>query len=257
MKPAGSTRRTSAARSSPPQRRIVAGAPPSTRTASAEKEIHHHFQTGQVWVFGPAGELLRAFGRLGSGPGDLGQEAVGLFVDRDGTILVVDMGNQRLVRFIPDGEPLPLIRLDLTGSIPMLLQNVGFEEQWPALVGLLPGPEGTLWVQRLDPEPAMDPAAIQDLQSFRAGTSDADVPLPFPHLASENHRIAGPPDPHQKPVGLDGAVLDALQHHCLPPVPAGPDPSVLGAPEVGRGIQQQDCFGRGVPGPQELDERGR
>lgn len=276
-------------------------------------------QAARVRVFSPDGQLLHAFGRAGSGPGELSQGAMGLFLDGGSTILVADLGNQRLARFTLEGEALPAARLDLTDGIPMawnrtpggevlkqvrrmdlpgmamgangepmdfilrlgddgavrdtlavfpagetftmsgpggmpqirlfapervwttlegprvvtglnseyslwlhtasgeaatiirreftrrpvtdreieafldamrsawdearvpaaavdqLLTNVEFEEHWPALAALLPGPEGTLWVQRVDPETALDPEALTDLQSFQPGSPAWDV----------------------------------------------------------------------------------
>ena len=54
-------------------------------------------------------------------------------------------------------------------------QVVEFEETWPALAALLAGPEGTLWVQRVDPETAIDPAAFEDLQNLQVGSPAWDV----------------------------------------------------------------------------------
>lgn len=54
-------------------------------------------------------------------------------------------------------------------------QVVEFEDTWPALAALLAGPEGTLWVQRVDPETAIDPAAFEDLQNLQVGSPAWDV----------------------------------------------------------------------------------
>jgi hypothetical protein len=275
-------------------------------------------QAGRVRVFDPEGELITAFGRIGGGPGELSQAAVGLFVDPARTVLVPDMMNQRVARFSAEGEPLPSATLSLEAGIPMawsrspeghLLQqvrrmdlpgaapsgarptdfilvlgedgavrdtlasfpagetftmggpggaprirffspervwapldglrvvmglnseyslsiregsgevstiirrdfirrpvteretraflqalfsawedagvppaaaaqmrdNVEFEDHWPALAALLPGPEGTVWVQRVDPETALDPDDFTDLQSLQPGSPAWDV----------------------------------------------------------------------------------
>jgi len=54
-------------------------------------------------------------------------------------------------------------------------QVVQFQESWPALAALLAGPEGTLWVQRVDPETAIDPSAFEDLQNLQVGSPSWDV----------------------------------------------------------------------------------
>jgi len=54
-------------------------------------------------------------------------------------------------------------------------QVVEFEDTWPALAALLAGPEGTLWVQRVDPDDAIDPAAFEDLQNLQVGSPAWDV----------------------------------------------------------------------------------
>ena len=54
-------------------------------------------------------------------------------------------------------------------------QTVQFEDTWPALAALLAGPEGTLWVQRVDPDNALDPAAFEDIQNLQVGSPAWDV----------------------------------------------------------------------------------
>lgn len=54
-------------------------------------------------------------------------------------------------------------------------QAVQFEANWPALAALFPGPDGSLWVQRVDPEGSLDPSAFQDLQNFQFGSPSWDV----------------------------------------------------------------------------------
>lgn len=56
-----------------------------------------------------------------------------------------------------------------------LEQAVQFEPNWPALAALIPGPEGTLWVQRVDPDGELDPSAFEDLQNFQFGSRGWDV----------------------------------------------------------------------------------
>jgi hypothetical protein len=54
-------------------------------------------------------------------------------------------------------------------------EAVQFEDSWPALAALLAGPEGTLWVQRVDPDNALDPAAFEDIQNLQFGSPAWDV----------------------------------------------------------------------------------
>lgn len=61
----------------------------------------------RVVVFDAAGEFVRSLGREGGGPGELGI-AAGLLVEPDGTVGVVDFSKRGVVRFDPNGEPLPL-----------------------------------------------------------------------------------------------------------------------------------------------------
>lgn len=275
-------------------------------------------QAARVRVFDPGGELLHAFGGSGSGPGELSNTAMGIFVTDGGEVLVPDMANARVSRFTPEGEVLSAVRLELEHGFPMawsrtpdgslvhqarrmdlaggggapadavdalvrldpadqstdtlavipagttfsgggtggapqirvfapepvwtvmdgsrivtglnseyslhvrdtsgdvttiirrdftrrpvtpgqqdafrdglasawedaglppqaigqLIENVQFAEQWPALAALLSGPDGTLWVQRVEAEVEIDPAALSDLQAFQPGSSDWDI----------------------------------------------------------------------------------
>jgi hypothetical protein len=275
-------------------------------------------QAARVRIFDNEGELVHAFGRPGSGPGELSNTTMGVFVTDGGEILVPDMANGRLSRFTAEGEALSAVPLDLAHGFPMawsrtsdgglvhqvrrmdlaggggtpadamdaivrldldgeaadtlavipagltfssggaggapqirifapepvwtvldgprvvtglnseyslhvrdtsgevasifrrdftrrpvtpahqnafrdglgsawedaglppqaigqLLENVEFAEEWPALAALLPGPDGTLWVQRVEREVEIDPEALADLQAFQPGSSNWDV----------------------------------------------------------------------------------
>lgn len=274
-------------------------------------------QAGRIRVFGPEGELVRAFGRVGGGPGEISQAVMGLFVDAASNLVVPDAMNQRLTRFSTDGEPLGSTPISLEAGIPMawsrspeghvlqqvrkmdmpgmaptgarptdhilvlaadgvvgdtlasfpsgetftmgaggmprirlfapervwapleglsvvsglnseyslevrertgevstiirrefrrravtdrdtrafrdalasawedagvpsaaaaqMRESIEFEEHWPALAALLSGPEGTIWVQRVDPETALDLDDFMDLQSFQPGSPAWDV----------------------------------------------------------------------------------
>ncbi|MDT8367570.1 MAG: hypothetical protein RQ745_00060 [Longimicrobiales bacterium] len=79
-------------------------------------------QAREVRIFDAAGEFVRSFGESGEGPGEfsptVAQPPGGLFVGADGTIIVPDLGNQRLARFGPDGTVLESPRLSLGSGIP-------------------------------------------------------------------------------------------------------------------------------------------
>lgn len=62
-------------------------------------------QAQEVRVYGPDGSYRQTYGGPGSGPGELSPQAIALFVGRGDTIVVPDMGNQRITLIPPDGEP--------------------------------------------------------------------------------------------------------------------------------------------------------
>jgi hypothetical protein len=59
--------------------------------------------------------------------------------------------------------------------VSQLMTAVSFEPWWPALAQLLAGPEGTLWVQRVDPESGVRDLTVEDLQAGRFGSPRWDV----------------------------------------------------------------------------------
>lgn len=52
---------------------------------------------------------------------------------------------------------------------------IQFAEVWPALAALLAGPDGTLWVQRVDPDRPLDAGSFSDPQSLQIGSPGWDV----------------------------------------------------------------------------------
>jgi hypothetical protein len=66
-------------------------------------------------LFGPDGKHLRTLGRKGAGPGEYGDQSLGLAVDRDGVLVMYDPRNLRLNRWRADGTLLPSFRT--TGSL--------------------------------------------------------------------------------------------------------------------------------------------
>lgn len=59
--------------------------------------------------------------------------------------------------------------------IGQLMTAVIFEAYWPALARLLGGPDGTLWVQRVDAESVLEDLTAEDLQAGRFGSPRWDV----------------------------------------------------------------------------------
>ncbi len=83
-------------------------------------------QAAHLKVFSPSGEHVRTIGRPGSGPGEFGAGAAGVLVVQGDTVLVPDMGNQRVNRFLPNGEALGSFRIAFETGIPI---------QWNVLAG--------------------------------------------------------------------------------------------------------------------------
>lgn len=78
-------------------------------------------QAQQIRVYSPDGTYLRAIGKPGSGPGELSAGVMGLIVTRGDTILVPDMGQQRVTRYTADGGTV--------GSFPIPMTE-GFAVRW-------------------------------------------------------------------------------------------------------------------------------
>lgn len=59
--------------------------------------------------------------------------------------------------------------------VTQLMAAVRFEPWWPALAQIIAGPDGTLWVQRVDPASSLDDLTMDDLQAGRWGSPSWDV----------------------------------------------------------------------------------
>ncbi len=79
-------------------------------------------QARQVKVFGSDGVYQQTIGRPGSGPGELGQQAIFVLMGPGDTLLVPDVSNQRINRYAPDGTSLGSFRVSLEAGLPMLFQ---------------------------------------------------------------------------------------------------------------------------------------
>jgi len=89
-------------------------------------------QAQEVRAYDPQGTYLRTIGGPGGGPGEIGQGAVFVFDDGQGGLIVPDLGNQRVNRYSPEGEP--------TGSFPIMIQ-AGIPTRWGV------DPQGRLFAQ--------------------------------------------------------------------------------------------------------------
>ncbi|MGB7297557.1 MAG: 6-bladed beta-propeller [Candidatus Aminicenantales bacterium] len=90
----------------------------------------------KIKVFDPAGKFLRAIGKPGQGPGELGM-ASGIQITGDGNLMVSDATNRRLALFKPSGEfvknipmtgTLGLANILLDGKGNSIGQEMGFAE---------------------------------------------------------------------------------------------------------------------------------
>lgn len=75
-------------------------------------------QAQRVQVYGKDGEYQRSLGGPGNGPGELSPQAIVLFAGRGDTIVIPDMGNQRITLIPPEGEPTSF-PLSMEQGIPM------------------------------------------------------------------------------------------------------------------------------------------
>lgn len=81
----------------------------------------------EIRIFDPDGRFVSAFGQAGSGPGELNSPSA-VLIGRGDTILVPDVRNGRVQRFLPDGSP--------AGHAPMDPAR-GFPLAWATRDGLL------------------------------------------------------------------------------------------------------------------------
>lgn len=81
-------------------------------------------QAQRVQIYGPDGAWERTIGGPGNGPGEFSAQTAALYVGRGDTIVVADMGNQRINLVPPEGEPTSFpIRFEQ--GIPMSFEMAG------------------------------------------------------------------------------------------------------------------------------------
>lgn len=76
-------------------------------------------QARDIRVFSPDGTYEQTIGQPGGGPGELGAQVGALFLGPGDTLLVPDLGNQRVNRYAPDGTSLGSFPLRIEYGIPM------------------------------------------------------------------------------------------------------------------------------------------
>lgn len=74
-------------------------------------------QAQHVRLFDAEGEYLRTIGAPGDGPGQLSQNVVAILIGPGDTLLVPDLGNQRVQRFLQDGSEASSFPVPFTGGI--------------------------------------------------------------------------------------------------------------------------------------------
>jgi len=75
-------------------------------------------QTQNIRVFSPEGQHLRTIGRPGAGPGELSPNAAVVLIAPGDTLLVPDIGNRRINRYLSDGTSLNSTPIALERGLP-------------------------------------------------------------------------------------------------------------------------------------------
>ena len=78
-------------------------------------------QARHIRVFSPTGTYEQTIGGPGAGPGELGAQAITLYMGPGDTLLVPDLANQRVNRYAPDGTSIGSFPLRLENGIPMAI----------------------------------------------------------------------------------------------------------------------------------------
>jgi hypothetical protein len=73
--------------------------------------------------FDADGVFQRTIGTPGSGPGEIGQQAIFVLRTSGDTLVVPDIGNQRINRYTADGEALASMPIDLASGLPLVFDG--------------------------------------------------------------------------------------------------------------------------------------
>jgi hypothetical protein len=126
-------------------------------------------QAQHIKVFSADGRYEQTVGGPGAGPGELGVGAISLFMGPGDTLLVPDLGNQRINRYASDGTSLGSFRLEIEKGIPMAINatrsGVIAEQVRPLALPDQPVRDTMDAIVRL----SMDGAAMDTLKKFPSG----------------------------------------------------------------------------------------
>lgn len=98
-------------------------------------------QAAEVRVFDAQGEYLRTLGGPGSGPGELGPAGSAVLITDAGEVLVPDLTNARLNRYLVDGTPEASIPLDIVAAGIPLRWKLTPDQRLLAQLRALPNPD--------------------------------------------------------------------------------------------------------------------
>jgi len=124
-----------------------------------------------VKVYSPDGRYEQTIGRPGSGPGELGQSAIQIFMGPGDTLIVPDLANQRINRYAPDGTSLGSSRLEIEKGLPLAINatrsGVIVEQLRPLALPDQPVRDTMDAIVRL----AADGTVLDTLKKFKGGKS--------------------------------------------------------------------------------------
>jgi hypothetical protein len=128
-------------------------------------------QAREVRVFSPEGTYEQTIGQPGSGPGELGAQLGALYMGPGDTLLIPDLGNQRVNRYAPDGTSLGSFPLRIEDGIPMSIvatrTGVIAEQVRPLSLPDRPAADSLDFIIRL----ATDGSVLDTLMRFPPGAA--------------------------------------------------------------------------------------
>jgi hypothetical protein len=126
-------------------------------------------QARHIRVFSQTGTYEQTIGGPGAGPGELGTQAITLYMGPGDTLLVPDLANQRVNRYAPDGASAGSFPLRLENGIPMAINatrtGVIAEQVRPLSLPDLPAKDSMDVIVTL----ATDGTVRDTLMTFRPG----------------------------------------------------------------------------------------